>query len=143
LILRYGGFAALAILANLGAQRMVLAAAGADGGAHSGAAFLLALAIGTTVGLALKYLLDRRWIFHDRTRGARAQGRQFALYSATGLFTTAIFWGSETAFWLIWRNDAMREAGAVLGLIVGYVVKYQADRRFVFAPAVAAGGTGR
>ena len=31
-----------------------------------------------------------------------------------------------------WRSDPMREAGAVLGLTVGYVVKYNLDRRYVF-----------
>lgn len=137
LILRYGGFAALAVLANLGAQRLVLAVAGQAGGGHSGAAFALALAVGTVAGLVLKYLLDRRWIFHDQSTGLRARGWQFLLYSTTGLFTTAIFWGSETVFWLVWRSDAMREAGAVLGLIAGYVVKYRADRRFVFTQARA------
>lgn len=142
-ILRYGGFAALAMLANLGAQRLVLAAAGRDGGAHSGAAFVLALAVGTLAGLVLKYALDRRWIFHDRTAGARARGRQFLLYSTTGLFTTALFWGTETAFWAIWRSDAMRETGAVLGLIAGYVVKYRADRRFVFVSGRPAAEVGR
>ena len=36
------------------------------------------------------------------------------------------------AFWLIWGTDLARESGAVLGLTVGYVVKYNLDRRFVF-----------
>jgi putative flippase GtrA len=49
-----------------------------------------------------------------------------------GLVTTAIFWGTETAFWMIWHTGMMRELGAVLGLLVGYVVKYNLDRRFVF-----------
>ncbi|MEL6702576.1 MAG: GtrA family protein, partial [Pseudomonadota bacterium] len=46
--------------------------------------------------------------------------------------TTMIFWGTETAFWLIWDTDIMRELGAVIGLSIGYVVKYNLDRRFVF-----------
>jgi hypothetical protein len=37
-----------------------------------------------------------------------------------GVATTAIFWITETAFWLIWGTDLAREAGAVLGLMVGY-----------------------
>ena len=32
-----------------------------------------------------------------------------------GVVTTAIFWGTETAFWVIWHTDLAREAGAVLG----------------------------
>jgi putative flippase GtrA len=34
----------------------------------------LALGAGTLVGLVVKYVLDKRWIFFDETRGARAQG---------------------------------------------------------------------
>lgn len=64
--------------------------------------------------------------------------RYGAFAAAMGLVTTAIFWGTETAFWLLWQTDAMRELGAVLGLTVGYVVKYRLGRRFVFREAVRA-----
>lgn len=126
LALRYAGFAVLATLANLGAQRLVLTRG------EDGVMFTLAVLAGTAVGLVVKYALDKRWIFFDTTTGARAQGRQFGLYSAMGLITTAIFWATETAFWLSWGTHAAREAGAVIGLTIGYVVKYRLDRRFVF-----------
>jgi len=87
---------------------------------------------GTIVGLIIKYLLDKRWIFYDLATGVKNHSQQFALYTAMGLVTTAIFWGTETAFWMIWQTDLMRELGAVLGLSIGYVVKYNLDRRFVF-----------
>ena len=74
-------------------------------------------------------MLDKRWIFADTSSGVKAHGKKFSLYTAMGLVTTAIFWGTETAFWLIWQTDAMRELGAVIGLSVGYVVKYRLDRR--------------
>lgn len=133
LVLRYAGFAVVATLANLGAQRLVLA--GVD--PVTTGRFLLAMGVGTAVGLVVKYLLDKRWIFCDATTGARAQGAQFALYTAMGLVTTAIFWVTESAFWLVWGTDTAREIGAVLGLSVGYVTKYLLDRRYVFR---AAGG---
>ncbi len=132
LVLRYAAFAVLATVANLGTQRLVLLAG------TSAALFALALAAGTLVGLVVKYALDKRWIFRDRETGLRAHGRKFTLYTAMGLVTTAIFWGTEVAFWLLWRTDLMREVGAVLGLAVGYVVKYNLDRRFVFARGAAA-----
>ena len=126
LVLRYAAFAVLATLANLAAQRGVLQFG--DSGAH----FAAAVGAGTVVGLVVKYLLDKRWIFHDFETGLRSHGRKFSRYSAMGLVTTAIFWGTETAFWLIWQTDMMRELGAVIGLSIGYVIKYQLDRRFVF-----------
>lgn len=126
LVIRYGAFAVVATLANLMAQRAVLA------GYSGGASLAAAIAVGTLVGLVIKYLLDKRWIFDDRTGGAANHSRKFSLYTLMGVVTTAIFWGSETAAWMIWRTDMMREVGAVLGLTVGYVVKYNLDKRFVF-----------
>ena len=127
-ILRYAGFAVLAVAANLATQRLALI--GAD--PVTTTRFVIAMGLGTLVGLVVKYVLDKRWIFYDQTRGARAQGRQFALYALMGVATTAIFWITETAFWVIWGTDFARETGAVLGLTAGYITKYLLDRRFVF-----------
>jgi putative flippase GtrA len=126
LVLRYAFFAVLATLANLVTQRGVLWFG------DSGTLFVLAVGAGTMVGLVLKYILDKRWIFGDMSVGVKAHGKRFSLYTAMGIVTTAIFWGTETAFWLLWQTDAMRELGAVIGLSIGYVVKYNLDRRFVF-----------
>lgn len=126
LILRYGLFAVIATLANLVTQRGILTVD------TSAAGFAIAVAVGTLVGLMVKYLLDRRWIFGDDEAGLQAHRRKFVRYTGTGVLTTLIFWGSETGFWLIWRDDLMREVGAILGLAVGYVVKYHFDRRYVF-----------
>jgi len=139
ILLRYAAFAALATLANLATQRLVLLGAEAPGAA-GGLRFALAVAAGTLVGLVAKYLLDKRWIFGDRAAGLRAHGRRFSLYTATGVVTTAIFWGMETGFWLAWGTEAAREAGAVIGLAIGYVVKYRLDRRFVFDRPGPGGG---
>lgn len=130
LALRYGGFAVIATVVNLGMQRIVLW--GTSAAEVSPARFALAVAAGTLAGLVIKYLLDKRWIFFDQTSGARAQGAQFLLYALMGVVTTLIFWATETAFWIIWQTDLARETGAVLGLTVGYVTKYILDRRYVF-----------
>lgn len=108
-------------------QRIVLFMVGGMTG------YVLALCAGTGIGLVVKYILDKRWIFSDPLRSARAETRMFSLYTLTGVGTTLVFWGSETAFWLIWQTQAMRELGAVLGLTAGYFVKYQLDKRYVFA----------
>ena len=113
LIARYAAFGVLATLANLAAQRLVLA------GGATPAHFAAAVAAGTIVGLVTKYVLDKRWIFRDPGRGMRDHGRKFTLYTAMGLVTTGIFWSAETAFWLVWRTELMRELGAILGLTVG------------------------
>ena len=124
LIFRYSLFAILATCSNLVSQRIVL------GIGNSDVIFIIALSVGTFVGLFLKYILDKRWIFKDTSTGI--QGKKFSLYTAMGIVTTLIFWGVETTFWLIWQSNAMRELGAVIGLSIGYTIKYGLDRRFVF-----------
>jgi putative flippase GtrA len=124
LIFRYSLFAILATCSNLVSQRLVL------GLGNSDVIFIIALSVGTFVGLFLKYILDKRWIFKDTSTGI--QGKKFSLYTAMGIVTTLIFWGVETTFWLIWQSNAMRELGAVIGLSIGYTIKYGLDRRFVF-----------
>ncbi|GAA0645047.1 GtrA family protein [Sphingomonas ursincola] len=127
LVLSYAGFALLATLANLASQRAVLALW--PGG------LLAALALGTLVGLVVKYWLDRTWIFAGASKARASEAGTFGLYAATGVITTLIFWGFESAAWLIWHSHLAREAGAITGLAIGYLVKYRLDRRYVFAPA--------
>ena len=126
IILRYATFAVVATIANLATQRIVLHYG------DTGLYFTVAVGAGTIVGLVIKYALDKRWIFYDLETGMKNHSRKFSLYTAMGLITTAIFWGTETLFWLIWQTDLMRELGAILGLSVGYIVKYSLDWRFVF-----------
>ncbi len=124
LLLRYAAFAVLAILANLATQRLSLAV--------FPNAYIPALAGGTIIGLVVKYALDRTWIFAGAAQARGGQAGTFGLYAATGVVTTLIFWGFETVAWLVWQTHMAREAGAVTGLVLGYAIKYQLDRRYVF-----------
>lgn len=129
LVLRYAAFAVIATIANLATQRLVLALNA------SAIGFTAAMIAGTATGLAVKYVLDKRWIFYDPSVGLKSHSRKFTLYTGMGILTTLIFWGVETSFWAIWHTTLMREVGACLGLGIGYVIKYQLDRRFVFTDA--------
>jgi putative flippase GtrA len=129
IILRYSFFAMLATAVNLAVQRGVFSFI------SDGIALFPALIAGTIAGLVVKYVLDKRWIFNDFTSGIQSHTRKFTRYTLMGVFTTAIFWGFETEFWLLWRTELMREAGTIIGLCIGYIVKYQLDRRFVFTDA--------
>lgn len=126
LTFRYVVFAVVATVGNLATQRLVMQFT------DDALAFHVALLAGTLVGLVIKYVLDKRWIFADAEQGLAAHGRKFSLYTLMGVATTAIFWGMETLFWLTWHTQFAREAGAVLGLSIGYLVKYHLDRRYVF-----------
>jgi putative flippase GtrA len=122
----YALFAALATLLNLAAQALTWASYRGPG------ALLASIGVGTAAGLALKYALDKRYIFRFETRDLAHDGRLFALYSCMGLVTTALFWGTELAFQRLFHTDALRYVGGALGLAVGYLVKFNLDRRFVF-----------
>ena len=125
-ILLYVLFAILATAANLGVQRYVFSLG--DGNF----VFSSAIILGTFVGLLLKFILDKRWIFLDYSTGLMVNGHKFSIYAAMGVITTAIFWCLETVFWINWGTEFMREVGAILGLAVGYTIKYFLDVRYVF-----------
>ena len=134
LSLLYTLFAVLSTAANLGGQALVHEVL-PPGPGTAGLAYWFALGFGTGVGLVVKYLLDKRWIFHDRSTGVASHSKKFSLYTLMGVATTVIFWGMQTGFFMIWETREMLYLGGALGLTIGYVVKYQLDKRFVFSPA--------
>ncbi|MEC4722912.1 GtrA family protein [Noviherbaspirillum sp. CPCC 100848] len=122
----YGIFALIATAANIGAQDLAIRTY------HGSSALLLSVIVGTAIGLVVKYILDKRYIFRFRARNAAHDGRTFLLYVAMGILTTAIFWGFEFGFDYLFQSKALRYIGGMLGLAIGYVAKYQLDKRYVF-----------
>lgn len=122
----YSLFAALSTLANIGSQELSIRA-------YQGPlAVPVSVIVGTASGLILKYVLDKRFIFGFKPSSRAHDQSTFLLYSLMGVFTTFIFWGFEFLFdWLFHAKD-MRYLGGVIGLVIGYVSKYQLDRRYVF-----------
>lgn len=127
----YALFAAIATVVNLLTQHILMEL-------QTGPlAVFVAIGGGTLTGLVTKYVLDKKWIFFDRTAGLSNQSRQFSLYALMGVVTTLIFWGTELLFHFAFGTALMRNVGAVLGLAIGYIIKYELDRRFVFRPGTA------
>lgn len=126
LAITYAILAIVATVANIGAQDLVIRG-------YSGAFdILISVAVGTIVGLVVKYVLDKRYIFRFRARNAVHDGQTFALYTLMGLATTVIFWGFEFGFHHLFESKEMRYLGAVIGLAIGYLAKYHLDKRYVF-----------
>ncbi|MEX0964542.1 MAG: GtrA family protein [Pseudohongiellaceae bacterium] len=127
IIFRYSLFAAIATLLNLCAQELMSRMYAGDYSLY------LAMAFGTLVGLVTKYLLDKKYIFQFKTESHLEDVGRFTRYGLTGIATTAIFWGFELGFeWFIGGKIA-RYLGASIGLSIGYAVKYQLDKRYVFS----------
>ena len=82
--------------------------------------------------IAIMLLFRKTLLFSFQSKSMKHDGQLFVLYSFLGVFTTAIFWGMEYAFHLIFTTDFMRYVGALIGLTIGYFIKYQLDKRFVF-----------
>ncbi|QTD47045.1 GtrA family protein [Ottowia testudinis] len=131
--LLYAVFAALATAANIGAQDMWLR------WWHGPYTVTLSVLAGTAVGLVVKYMLDKRYIFRFKAQSAAHDGKTFALYTLMGVLTTVIFWGFEFGFHAVFGTREMRYLGGALGLAIGYLAKYQLDKHFVFrAPTATA-----
>lgn len=92
----------------------------------------ISILVGTAMGLPLRYTLEKKYIFDFRSKSLVHDGKLFISYSAMGVITTLIFWATEYAFHLIYGTDLMRYLGGIIGLSVGFYVKYQLDKKYVF-----------
>lgn len=126
LVSRYAIFALIATATNIGAQDMVVRLY------RDGVGIFVSIIVGTAVGLVVKYVLDKRYIFRFYARNAIHDTQVFILYSLMGLITTGVFWGFELAFHLAFETKSMRYLGGVIGLAIGYLAKYHLDKRYVF-----------
>jgi putative flippase GtrA len=126
---KYAGFAAVATGCNLGSQALM------DRAYRGALAVYASLFVGTLVGLVVKYVLDKKFIFHDLTQGLVGRGWQFVRYALTGVLTTAIFWGLELGAYHAFHTQSARYVGGAVGLALGYWLKYRLDKRLVFSGA--------
>lgn len=126
LVFKYSFFATVAGLTNILCQAVI------NHLYHGQFQVYISMAAGTLAGLSVKYNLDKRHIFYFQTRTVIHDGQKFLLYSVMGLITTCIFWSVELTFTFTFHLLVMRYLGAAIGLIIGYFLKYQLDKRFVF-----------
>lgn len=131
MVLLYGLFAALSTAMNLGAQQItVMLLVG-----RMGDVLHPSLLCGTVAGFASKYLLDKRFVFCDRSSRRRDEARKLVFYGVFSVATTVIFWGCELGFFRVFGTPSAKYAGAVIGLGIGYAAKFVLDRRFTFTDA--------
>jgi putative flippase GtrA len=122
----YTLFAVLSTAINIGSQMVSI-------WAYKGPLYVeISILVGTAMGLPLRYFLEKRYIFAFTSRNLAHDGKLFIFYSAMGVITTLIFWSTEYAFHLIYDTDFMRYVGGVVGLAIGFYVKYQLDKKYVF-----------
>jgi putative flippase GtrA len=142
LVVTYSLFALVAIVVNLGAQHLTISLMShlslGVRAIHLPLLFegpwnmLVGMLVGTLVGLMVKYLLDKRYIFDYEPKDLKSDGVAFILYSAMGLVTTAIFYATQLIFFKLFKTQIAFYIGGAIGLSIGYWVKYELDKRFVF-----------
>ena len=126
LAVKYAIFAVISTLFNLSFQYI-------SNHLYSGlGALYIAIFIGTLAGLIPKYILDKKYIFYHKTESKKDDVKKFGLYTLMSVFTTIIFWTTEIVFDIIFDSENAKYMGAIVGLTIGYVVKYFLDKRFVF-----------
>ena len=122
----YTLFAALSTSINIGSQVVSI-------WVYKGPFFIeISILVGTAAGLPLRYFLEKHYIFAFNSKNLLHDGRLFISYSAMGVITTLIFWGTEYAFHLVYDADIMRYVGGVIGLSIGFYVRYQLNKKYVF-----------
>ncbi len=124
LVVRYGLFAAVASLVNLTTQALVTSLTPGK--------LAWSIGAGTATGFAAKYVLDKYWIFFDGFDGRLSELRKMMLYGAFSVFTTLLFWAFEIGSWLFWHTELAKYSGALIGLLIGYWLKYRLDRAYTF-----------
>ena len=124
--INYSTLASISIIANISSQDVSLRLY--DGSCS----VLVSVLVGTAVGLIVKYILDKKYIFQFQTQNTLHDAQTFTLYTIMGMVTTAIFWGLEFSFDYFFQSKEMRYAGGIIGLTIGYYIKYKLDKRFVF-----------
>lgn len=89
---------------------------------------------GAAAALVVKYFLDKRFIFCYRPPSRSDGAVRVILYLTISFFAAAVFWAVEVSVQALFSFAAARYAGAAIGLILGYSLKYELDKRFVFTP---------
>ncbi len=95
-------------------------------------AYVLALFCGTAMGWIVKYTLDKHYVFKHETHSRVQLAGNMATHASTGVIFTLVFWTIETLFLLFVDIPGAMYLGAIVGLSLSYLLRYQVDRLIVF-----------
>lgn len=126
ILLKYSFFSTIAMVINIASQRLIFSASDSE---H---VFIVAILTGTITGFISKYIFDKYFIFYDYSSVVVEETKKILKYSFFAIFTTLIFWSTEYIFWNIYQTHTAREIGAIIGLSLGYYLKYNLDKKYVF-----------
>lgn len=123
-------FAGAAVGLNVLVQRLVFAVY------HGPQTIVVAMVVGAGVALTAKYFLDRKWVLGVRHA---ADEEEIIKYAMAGATITLVFFAFQYTIWIFYQTDLARDIGIVLGMAVGYLIKFLIDRKFVFVESRSRG----
>jgi putative flippase GtrA len=94
--------------------------------------FILQLILGTATGFIFKFIVDKFVIFKNAYAGISQTAKQIIIYTLFAIITTAIFWGTEILFKIIFEFPNNELLGGLIGLSIGYTTKFFLDKKWVF-----------
>ncbi|OUX36981.1 MAG: hypothetical protein CBE33_04240 [Candidatus Pelagibacter sp. TMED273] len=126
IVLKYFFFSSISIVVNISSQFLI------NYFILKNEFIYLSILFGTFNGLVLKFFLDKKFIFYFNSKSIYTIQKKFFLYSLTGVATTIFFWSVEILFHFLFSNPNSKYIGGILGLSIGYIIKYYLDKKFVF-----------
>jgi len=94
--------------------------------------FIIKLLTGTILGFVTKFILDKFVVFKEQNESAARTFRQITLYASFAVITTLIFWSFEIGFNVIFKSGIWDIVGGLIGLAIGYTIKFFLDKKYVF-----------
>ena len=94
--------------------------------------FWVSYGLGLFVGFVFKYFLDKKFVFADKTESQEKEVKKVLLYALMSVFTTFILTLIVGGFKAYISRERAKDAGLVIGLLIGYTIKFFLDRKFVF-----------
>ena len=94
--------------------------------------FCLKMLTATIVGFVFKFIVDKFIVFEQNSDSLSKSIKQVILYGSFAVVTTAIFWATEMFFKMAFKTQTAEIIGAVIGLTVGYTIKFIFDKNVVF-----------
>ncbi len=94
------------------------------------AAFCIKIFSATLIAFVFKYCVDKIIIFKINNDSAiNSNSTMILLYTVFAVFTTLIFWTTQLLFRLYIGYEYL---GMIIGLAIGYTIKFLLDRKYVF-----------
>jgi len=128
---KYMAYSFLTLILNIGIQSITLNITG-----RSTEAVILAIVVATVVSFVVKFFIDKNIIFKTKKGHQNERRKQVLLYAVFSIGTTLIYILVEMIFHFSFDSadlyEKKEEIGAIIGLLMGYSIKYIVDMKITF-----------